>query len=95
MHSISTSVPKGNWKTATQVLACESISAVVRKIDGLLAYGLGIPGKELIVGLVHKSKVLHVCDVNIHLDDVFQIASRLFEDSFEILDRLSLQRQHT
>jgi hypothetical protein len=55
-----------------------------------LTYRLGLQSKELIIGLIHKSKVLHICDVDVHLDDISQAAAGLFEDGFQVLDSLSL-----
>lgn len=55
-----------------------------------LACRLWLPSEELIVCLIHKSKVLHISDVDVHLDDISQATAGLFEDSLKILDSLSL-----
>lgn len=55
-----------------------------------LTYRLWLPSEELIICLIHKSKVLHIRDVDVHLDDISQAAAGLFEDSLKILDSLSL-----
>jgi hypothetical protein len=90
VHSISTSVPNGSWKTATQVLAWETL-VVGLNYPWNLTYRLWLPSEELIVCLIHQSKVLHVCDVDVHLDNISQTTAGLFEDSLEILDSLSLK----
>jgi hypothetical protein len=66
------------------------MSVIVLQISWNFTCWLGLPSKELIICFIYKSKILHICDVDVHLDDVSQVAAGIFEDSFKVLDSLSL-----
>lgn len=53
-------------------------------------HGLRVLGEELCVHLVHGREVGHVREEDVHLDDVVQAASCLFEDGGEVEEGLAL-----
>lgn len=49
------------------------------------AHGLGGLGKELVVRLVDESKVGHVGDEDVDLDDILKAAASRLEDRLDVL----------
>ena len=53
-------------------------------------YRLGLPHKELVVGLVHERKVVHSCQEYVHLDNILEAATGRFQNCRQVSQRLSL-----
>lgn len=56
-------------------------------------YRLGSLGKELVIRLIDKSKVGHLGDENVHLDNVLKAAASLLKHGLDVLESLSLPKQ--
>lgn len=86
MHSISTSAPRGNSFTATQVLAwnmsCQSALVLnVPTVSGTYRHGY----REVsCINTIHRSKVIHGGDENGHLENVLQPGFGCLEDQIQI-----------
>ena len=53
-------------------------------------YRLWLPGEKFIVRLIHERKVAHGRQVDVHLDDVFQLTAAGRENRRDVLECLSL-----
>lgn len=60
------------------------------------SYRFWLPDEELVVDLVHGSKVAHVGEKDVNLDDVLEAAARRIEDGRQVLECLALSPgEHT